>query len=480
MANEVIDFTPIPRSLESDRHTNLGWKDALGELIDNSFDAGALRVEVIFGSKSVDVIDDGRGCGDITGMLTKGRHTAHPTTRLGRYGVGLKDTATWLWGCLKIQSIHRGKKYLAVVDWDSLVKQTTFTAPAPLVKDATGEPAGMRLTFTRTQRKKPSIPGLAAELSKVFMPALIGGRQIAIRNSPTTSPTVCQPFKLPPLDNVIEDEFDVDGRAVKIRVGVVQLSQINPLRGFMFIHGHRMIQESALGACGMPTGRVCGIVELGKGWTLSRNKNSIVDDDQQEALEAALHSRILPALEAGQQQATQLTGDCFRQELNARFKSALQSIAQGGVLTKKEKRQSPENNSGGVAPKETGRKRRNAKQKQPGESIADKAGQMCKSGSIEWRPMQDDVMGEVDMPGSVIYLNENNATLQELRAAGNTSAVLLTALALFGSEVVNDEQKARFPSMRDMSTFPQIFAYVAATIAEAKSESTASDALTAN
>lgn len=77
---------------------------------------------------------------------------------------------------------------------------------------------------------------------------------------------------------------------------------------------------------------------------------------------------------------------------------------------------------------------------------------------------------DVDMPGSVIWLNENNATLQELRAVGNTSAVLLTALALFGSEVVNDEQRSRFPSMRDMSTFPQIFAYVAATIAEVKTE----------
>jgi len=466
MANEEIDFTPLPRSIESERNRNLTWKDAMGELVDNSLDAGATRVEILFDRKKIEVSDDGRGCSDITGMLTRGLHASHPTTRLGRYGVGLKDTATWLWGCLRIDSVHKGKRYLAQVDWARLSKQAKWTAPPPHEKEAAGTPSGMRLTFTETTRKQPPLPQLAVELGKVFMPAIRSGRQIVIRAAAKDTPIVCEPFTLPPLENVVEDEFDVAGRSVRLRVGVVQLAHQNPLRGFVFIHGHRVIQESALGANGMSVGRVCGIIELGRGWTLSRNKNSIVDDDEQDQLAAEIFSRIQSVLEAGSQQATQLIGDHFRQQLNAEFRSALKRLAS---TREKEKRSSGAGGQPGtVEPKATGRKRRRATKTQLGDSIAANAERLAGSGRIEWKAL-DGVMGEVDVPGSVIWLNENHCKLQEYRAQENTQAVLNTAVALFAGEVLDGENRDRFPDMREMTRFAQVFAHIAAATSDATS-----------
>lgn len=68
-----MDITPHVDLLGALRQQNLQWKSLISELVDNSFDAGATRVEITYGpGKRLEIRDDGVGCKDISAMLTLG------------------------------------------------------------------------------------------------------------------------------------------------------------------------------------------------------------------------------------------------------------------------------------------------------------------------------------------------------------------------------------------------------------------------
>jgi hypothetical protein len=128
-------LAPDPAYLYALVNQNLTWRDALSELVDNSFDAGATRVEVIFEGKTLRVRDDGEGVEDIGRMLTLGHHTRGARTRLGRYGVGLKDAAIWLAPSLDIHTIRglAGTVSQCVVNWDQLAKSLDWNLEDPQI-----------------------------------------------------------------------------------------------------------------------------------------------------------------------------------------------------------------------------------------------------------------------------------------------------------------------------------------------------------
>ncbi len=441
-----MDINPLPSLLEAMRSQALSWKDIVGELIDNSLDAGASQIELSFGPKNqFRIKDNGTGCADIESMLVMGKHIRHSTTKLGRFGIGLKDAACCLWGETCIDSIHAGTKYSARIKWASLAQQEDWTTPDAISSNA-GNETGTTITFRNISKNLPqsSYVNLQAEIEYTFMPALLGGRQIAM-TTPRKKNILCRAYDMPMLTHVVEDEFDVGGRRVKLRAGIVQDYYQNKKPGFSFIHEHRVICCSAVGANGMNVERVAGTVYLDRKWRLSKNKTELVDD--QKRLGEAIFVRCKDMLEDAHRQAAHIESEQFNADVAKRLNEAIAAIQDDS----KEKRGAPKNESGTVQPSNSGTTRKRARKRKPGDKVLE----VLIEGNFQlsYRLFDTETVGEVDLPGRTIWLNENNLHLSHLRTTGNSDATFDVALGLLVYSIESAEQGDRFPFMRDTEGF---------------------------
>lgn len=432
----------------------LKWHVALGELCDNSFDAGASRVDITFGpSRNLTVEDDGIGCDDVERMLTLGRHHRHSTTKLGRWGVGLKEAAIWLWGELTIDMVHKGNRHNAIIDWQRLSKQEEWDTPDPTVT-TTSAASGTRLRFRNISKGFPDYDALRDELGYVFAPALWFGKQILLR-FPKRKPITCGAWQMPDVTDVVQDRFEISGKRVHLRAGIVPVDVVNQRPGFSISHCHRIIMNTAFGSRGNSVSRICGIIELDAGWILSKNKTELVDSDR-DALELAIFERCKGILEQSAQQAVMLRNSALETSVSESLRGLL--IQQQQKNDSKEKRQSPENATGTVKPTNSGKKRRNAKNRQPGDSMFGK----CDVSQIrmEWKARADGQLGKVDLPGNVIYLNSEHKRLQHHRDGGNADALVDNCMTLLSFEAIESEQKERLPFIREYDGFIDALSHV--------------------
>lgn len=427
-----------PHLLQDKRNRPLKWETAVSELVDNSFDAAATRVELDFSrSHELTVLDDGNGCGSVQRMLTIADHMPSKTTRLGRYGVGLKDAACWLWGEMRIETVFRGLTTYARVNWDNLSKQSNWEIDDPHTYKPTEElPRGTRLHFKHT-KNRPGLDALSTELGYTFWPALSSGRQI-ILSGPRGTRIACVAWTQPPLSDIIEDSFQIDGKSVTLRVGIVPPDDSNPYCGFNFAYGHRNICNSSLGCSPLSPDRICGVVRLGEGWRLSTNKTAICDD--QESLAAALFARCKPILEKAQTQAETL----FNHELEM---SVTQSLRLFLAANKKAKRHKGTEH-GTVDPQGTERTHRRAKRTQDSPGNIEDAVDI---GAIQmrWRPRSDGMLGEVDIPGNIVWMNPNHSRLSFHREQRNEGAIVDASMAVLAIEVFESQTRNMFPFAKD-------------------------------
>lgn len=433
-----------PRLLLSLHAQPMQWHVAIGELCDNSFDAAATRIEIIFSAgKTVELIDDGLGCDNVQKMLTLGEHYRQPTTSLGRFGVGLKEAACWLWGHLHLITNHKGTIRKADINWPELSKKDTWDVADPIETVAKpGEPLGTRLEFRHIQRAYPDFEKLACALSYYFSPALRSGRQIVIRTQ-RRKPIVCVAWAPPDLEDIVQDRFEINGKRVKLTAGIIPMDARTDRPGFSIAHGHRVITNSAFGSKGNSVSRICGIVELDSAWTLSKNKTDLVDADQ-HLLEDAIFERCKGIIEKSASQAEVLRNT----ELEARVSDSLRVIL---GQRRKAKRNPPENESGAIEQKDTKRKQRKASKCQPGESLLD----ACKAGQIrmEWEAKSDGHIGRVDLLGNVIFLNSEHERLAHHRQSENADALVDMCMMLLSHEAVDREQRDKLPFARDAEGF---------------------------
>lgn len=439
-----------PSILRSINAQPMQWKVALGEACDNSFDSGANWVRIVFhGNKQVEITDDGGGCNNIEAMLTIGSHYKQANTKLGRFGVGLKELACWLWGELVIQTIHGGVVRKAAIDWERLAKASDWNVPDPTEKPVEDQQRGTKLLFRKTIRNRPGDLGLLAdELGYLFAPALWNGKQIAIESGKKKLTVAA--WQLPEFEGeIVRESFSVNGKRVDLTAGVVASDHVNSRKGFTFIHEFRVLLNSALGSCGKSVSRICGTVVLGPEWKLGKNKDAIQDsDDQMKALEHAIYLRCESILERGERQSTMLRNSAFEGAVTTALRGLL-SAAVDDEADRKATREPPENPTGRIEPAGTGRRHKRARKDQPGQTFKGKSN--LAGIRFEWETRQDGMIGRADLPGNVVYLNENHKRMVHHRNKENVDAIADLCCVILSEEVIRNRESSKLPIVRDFT-----------------------------
>lgn len=433
------------------------WPSAISELIDNSFDAGATRVELRFSTSNQDrhweVSDDGKGCPDISKMLPLGSHFDQGTALqpVGMWGVGLKDAWAFSGQSISIDTVCKGRRGVLQLSVSDVVD---LTGPDPKYVDAKDSPSGttVRLSMDRTRRAPKQETW--DRIQWIFTPALSQGRQITVELPGGKRKIPLKPVETPPFVESTEDSFEVDGKQVSIAIGIVKDGYRMTNGPFWIMYGHRIIRHSTIGAGRYSTLRMGGKIILGKGWALTKNKDDL--SDLSEELGDAIFSRIEPLLRKHERLSEDVESAALKAELETMLNDSIKAAT-------KEKRNSPENQTGAVMPRASGRTRKNFSKTQPigdGDSAKKRRGF-----SIDW--MEDDgpMIGEFDGLANVVRLNVCHPFIQDAKAESNRPALYAVAVTLMSHTLCNSDPKGRVAQMLfERGSFPDTYANIMRTM----------------
>lgn len=444
-----LNISPEVDSIRSERNRNLGWEKALAELIDNSFDAKANQVRITCKGRIVEVLDDGHGVKDLSATVTRGKHRAGEYTSLGMYGVGLKDAWHWAGHRLEVETVHGHQRGILIADSQEMMRNKTWDIEPPLYSPADCDPytkITLHLSQAEPRRSLPTSPAID-QLRWIFTPALLTGKQI-IHISKVPSPLV--PYELPSFSSTQSDTFHIEGREVKIRIGIVESGQ-RMLKGPIWLqYGHRNIKPCSLGCKGYSTDHIGGIVTLGKGWNLSSNKDDLTD------YSAELNDEIFMRIEYLLKDAEQLTLDVENAQLQSELEAQFNEAMRAASKTIKEKRPGQTHQAGTVEPRAIGKKRRKAKVADPTkdgsvDTVLDGVGSgKRKTGThIAFGDLEDDILGAYDILSNRVTLNRNHPFILDSRAAKNITALNVIAFSLvchLGVTTFDARQKSFWPT----------------------------------
>lgn len=167
MSTKILPPNP-ERLIEGLRDTGYTFTTALADIVDNSIDAGASRVDIVIdmeadGSVFVSVADDGCGmdAGELLDAMTYGAKGRPDPKRLGKFGLGLKTASTAF--CRRLSLISRrekGSESQAIWDLDHVaaVQQWEILLDPPQKADiqmldrTAGDGSGTVVIWTKVDR----------------------------------------------------------------------------------------------------------------------------------------------------------------------------------------------------------------------------------------------------------------------------------------------------------------------------------------
>lgn len=441
-------FAPKPHILSALSNQNLPWWKCLAELIDNSFDHGADRVEIIEDTKkrTVTICDNGKGIESIVSAISLGDSKPTGSSRVGRYGIGLKDAWLSTGDRIDINTIRSGIRSVISLDVSSF--DDNWNGPDP-TSEPTQDKSGTRISLhVRKTRNMPD-DKVFEKLSWVFSPGLLGGKQIVRIKNDARKPI--KPVCLPELVESVQDSFLVDGKHVSIHIGITKPDAKKFGNAFYFAHLHRIIDDSSLGSKGMSCQNMAGLVTLGDGWQFSKNKDSMTDS--QDELEDAIYQRIKHLLGKAESLSRDVESAQIRGELEKVLNDALSE-------TKREARTHRKESIGTVEPKYTGRKRTTAEkihENMPG-SVITATGRRASGIRIDWSTLMDDAIGTYDYRANTVFLNTCHQYVAQAKADRNHSSLLLMAVAVFSDWQCTHkgDQRTAFPVEDFSPTFSML------------------------
>lgn len=458
-----MDVTPDLHFLESRKNDRLGWHDCMAELIDNSFDAGATRVVLHWSGKNFTVEDDGRGMPDVSAAVKFGSHRKHSTTNLGMFGVGLKDAWLWLSDTFSIRTTRDGKTIrltAGVSQWTQV--DGRWVGPDPVVNAALSGEVGTALTFGPLYRNRTAAGDEAiSKLGVTFMPALNSGKQIVVVRKNGGRKAIVA-FRLPAMQESIEETFIVDGKSVTIQIGIAQEGEQIIEPGFLVCYKHRVIKSgSQIGTKHYNASRMVGRIVLGSGWALTPHKNDF--SDYSDELADAVYERISGMLAKEDQMSDALESNAIRSELESMLNSSLKGLR--GKGKRPGKRDENEPPSIGI-PRGTGRKHRKAKVVNTfvDGDVEPADPQKRRNGlSLKWQTFQDTtLLGRYDFEAKSVTLNLGNEFIANMKSVGNRLALLSVAAGILC--YANDHHDGEQKLLECKGTFAQAWGEIMASL----------------
>lgn len=433
----MAKITPHPHVLDSYANQPLTWAAAIAELVDNAFDASANRVEIRCNNRILSVSDDGHGIKDILAVVTLGSHKPHGIDGIGCYGVGAKDAALWCGSQVKVETIHSAVKTTMSIDWSAVTVSPdgSWEIPDP-ISVAVDKSEQSRTTIEivlRPERKRGPSADALSQLQWKFTPALRTGRQLSyvIGNKRN----ILEALTIPPLQRSVRDTFVVEGKQVDIDIGILPEGSKMPYDGpFWVQYKHRIIAASSIGADRYNTSRLGGIITLGKGWRLSKNKDDFSDHGEQ--LKDAIFARIHALLEEAAALSESVESAAFDQAISDMLNSS-------DASKKREKRKKSDGEGTVVTTGRHGPRRHATSTTDNPGSVETPVGR--KTGFTYETYFKDDEseFGRFDYPGARVYLNGNHPFVKLAKATDNTLAILAACWILIADFVSTHDTKMR-------------------------------------
>lgn len=445
-----------PKMLLSMKAAHHKWPVILGELIDNSLDAQATSVELAFTPGKFSISDNGNGCQSIDPMFEFGFSFDKGKDALGRYGIGLKEAATSLWGVMKIVTTRNGVTQTAEIKWDAVIDNDNLTIPDPISTPALAGEIGTKLTFKDYEPKPPaSFDAIIKDISYLYSPSLRGGKCISICHGRQKRVSLSA-YEMPDMVEVVEDTICIEGRTARIRVGIVRDARLNLHPGITFCYSYRVVKRSS--DIGEYSARlIAGEVILDNQWTLNKTKDDFVGSDE---LSEAIFDRCEALFKKSDAQAMNISSAAIAAKLTDSFQAIQKAL--GHNL--KEKRDSRRNESGAISPVGSARKRLNVSKTQAGNGAlsSNRVGAI----RVEWRSFDRETIGEVEIHASRIWMNENNRYLNEIKS--NHDALLNMCVCLYVEAALScDGTQKYLPGMENKApdgTFGQYMAAILETV----------------
>lgn len=430
-----IDAGPSTFLIDSLLNTKVSYPEALGELVDNSYDQAAKTVRIALDGESVSVIDDGNGCDDLPAMLKLGQHARTKTTKLGRYGVGLKNVATGLGELLEICTRKGGVERCARIHWPTLRDSGSWTSVTG-TEEESAKPNGTEITISQLHTNRFQLERIIKSLGFTFAPALWSGRRIVIDRDNETLPV--EAWKLPEMQSYVEGGESKDGIGFTVRAGLVERNSEGP---FILSFQHRII-----GATTEPCGalsaseRFMAFVELQGKWPMLRHKDGIKESLEAEWLYESLHQICFPLLRKVHQEGETVLLD----ELAAYLELNL------GPIIGRPRRPNPGTKSGTIEPAGSDRSVSEAEtvNTEIVHIVEERESTNRKKGfNIRYQDMDSNDVGRVDVNKKrvEIALNQNHTCVAECRRVNNKVLLKSICMALLAShQSLADESQMAF------------------------------------
>jgi hypothetical protein len=268
----------------------------IGEAVDNAFDAGASKVDVVFNHNKIVVRDNGRGMtrDKIASIAILGAHAPTPTTRLGRFGVGIKLQALICGDVLEVETSSKDGLGSLRINWQRMIDDEDWEIDDPEWREIVAGETGSLVTIKDLRREptKSHIQRARDELIIRFHPALISGRGITF-NGDKLLPAID-----PAITDVVEETIWVrGGKGAKVRAGIL-VDKKAPIYQTQVSFEHRVIIPKSTFGCGEwgGTRSMFARVDLVGPWELAKFKDDLPDKDA-KALEDAVEALLTPILD---------------------------------------------------------------------------------------------------------------------------------------------------------------------------------------
>lgn len=319
---EMMDITPETNLLRSLRGERLDYSILIGEAIDNSFDAESSTVQITIDEEFISFKDDGAGItkDKIAALFSLGGHVASSHTRLGRFGIGIKNQAVNAGDVFQVTSTSRDGKVSATADWDKVLRGRSWQIPKPMwMPSIVGAATGTEITISKLRAPPPaSLAKIKQSIAERFYPAIDDGKKIKVNGE-----TIAL-LSEPPLTDIIDVNVALsNGRSCRIRGGI--LIAPNHLNSVHIGYHHRIIKPGCALGCGEYAGikRLFVRVSIFGPWRLAKYKDDLTDAIEEAELDEAIFQTIRPLLEKVSSQAFDAKTDELKKRVNEMLPEAL-------------------------------------------------------------------------------------------------------------------------------------------------------------